>query len=116
MTVGRSGGGLPAGRRRQRPCIGGVSQSAFLEDARRDSGCSSEPPGKLLATEAIPPESAACPPNGAVRTAVGRRECPLHASFLATYAKRSEEHTSELQSLIRISYAVFCLNKTTTTK
>src|SRR3546814_6873537 len=27
------------------------------------------------------------------------------------YFQRSEEHTSELQSLIRISYAVFCLNK-----
>src|SRR3546814_7911698 len=27
---------------------------------------------------------------------------------------RSEEHTSELQSLMRISYAVFCLNKTQT--
>src|SRR3546814_1135183 len=27
---------------------------------------------------------------------------------------RSEEHTSELQSLIRISYAVFCLKKKTT--
>src|SRR3546814_9184832 len=27
---------------------------------------------------------------------------------------RSEEHTSELQSLMRISYAVFCLQKTTT--
>src|SRR3546814_5537824 len=27
---------------------------------------------------------------------------------------RSEEHTSELQSLMRISYAVFCLTKTTT--
>src|SRR3546814_5144204 len=26
-------------------------------------------------------------------------------------AKRSEEHTSELQSLMRISYAVFCLQK-----
>src|SRR3546814_6002106 len=26
-------------------------------------------------------------------------------------ARRSEEHTSELQSLMRISYAVFCLNK-----
>src|SRR3546814_9358095 len=26
-------------------------------------------------------------------------------------AYRSEEHTSELQSLMRISYAVFCLNK-----
>src|SRR3546814_10371675 len=28
---------------------------------------------------------------------------------------RSEEHTSELQSLMRRSYAVFCLNKTTET-
>src|SRR3546814_1223131 len=27
------------------------------------------------------------------------------------YAARSEEHTSELQSLMRISYAVFCLKK-----
>src|SRR3546814_9580646 len=27
------------------------------------------------------------------------------------YASRSEEHTSELQSLMRISYAVFCLKK-----
>src|SRR3546814_1537516 len=29
---------------------------------------------------------------------------------------RSEEHTSELQSLMRISYAVFCLKQQTTTK
>src|SRR3546814_7234473 len=29
---------------------------------------------------------------------------------------RSEEHTSELQSLMRISYAVFCLNTITTLK
>src|SRR3546814_10428884 len=29
----------------------------------------------------------------------------------ATRFMRSEEHTSELQSLMRISYAVFCLNK-----
>src|SRR3546814_10469605 len=28
-----------------------------------------------------------------------------------TDGRRSEEHTSELQSLMRISYAVFCLNK-----
>src|SRR3546814_9011119 len=34
--------------------------------------------------------------------------------LLLPFAKmqRSEEHTSELQSLMRISYAVFCLNKT----
>src|SRR3546814_9798798 len=30
-----------------------------------------------------------------------------------TLAQRSEEHTSELQSLMRISYAVFCLKKKT---
>src|SRR3546814_5810678 len=29
----------------------------------------------------------------------------------ALFAQRSEEHTSELQSLMRISYAVFCLKK-----
>src|SRR3546814_5741598 len=31
-------------------------------------------------------------------------------------AERSEEHTSELQSLMRISYAVFCLTKHNTSK
>src|SRR3546814_3566136 len=31
-----------------------------------------------------------------------------------TPARRSEEHTSELQSLMRISYAVFCLKQQTT--
>src|SRR3546814_5875761 len=37
--------------------------------------------------------------------------------FAIVHADRSEEHTSELQSLMRISYAVFCLkkNKKTTT-
>src|SRR3546814_3421788 len=33
---------------------------------------------------------------------------------LDTDRRRSEEHTSELQSLMRISYAVFCLKKKTT--
>src|SRR3546814_3381341 len=37
------------------------------------------------------------------------RDAPLHPW-------RSEEHTSELQSLMRISYAVFCLNKKKNTK
>src|SRR3546814_8356863 len=31
-----------------------------------------------------------------------------------THCSRSEEHTSELQSLMRISYAVFCLKKNNT--
>src|SRR3546814_7635427 len=34
-----------------------------------------------------------------------------YADVLLMKAERSEEHTSELQSLMRISYAVFCLKK-----
>src|SRR3546814_5824786 len=36
-------------------------------------------------------------------------------STLGNANRRSEEHTSELQSLMRISYAVFCLKKKTKT-
>src|SRR3546814_7643630 len=51
------------------------------------------------------PETSSCtrpgPPLGRGRTA---------------QQERSEEHTSELQSLMRISYAVFCLKKKKTTE
>src|SRR3546814_7892903 len=39
------------------------------------------------------------------------RFAPLVAFYANDVAARSEEHTSELQSLMRISYAVFCLKK-----
>src|SRR3546814_9803064 len=39
----------------------------------------------------------------------------LFAEGAMDLAARSEEHTSELQSLMRISYAVFCLKKKTKT-
>src|SRR3546814_2214556 len=44
------------------------------------------------------------------------KRCAATSGLLATFSmaearSRSEEHTSELQSLMRISYAVFCLNK-----
>src|SRR3546814_3432473 len=50
-------------------------------------------------------------------TARGARRVPVvlmgDAAHTAHFSVgRSEEHTSELQSLMRISYAVFCLNKT----
>src|SRR3546814_5668784 len=41
---------------------------------------------------------------------------PGNGSGPRSRADRSEEHTSELQSLMRISYAVFCLKKNTKTK
>src|SRR3546814_8982216 len=40
---------------------------------------------------------------------------PLGRVFDPGPRERSEEHTSELQSLMRISYAVFCLKKKKTT-
>src|SRR3546814_4370241 len=46
----------------------------------------------------------------AAHIAIGRcvgKPAPVRYAF----ALRSEEHTSELQSLMRISYAVFCLKK-----
>src|SRR3546814_7269761 len=48
----------------------------------------------------------------------GKRGRPLPADpfvfpCIGSAGRRSEEHTSELQSLMRISYAVFCLTKKT---
>src|SRR3546814_9421346 len=42
----------------------------------------------------------------------GQWRKPSVADLPDVSSLRSEEHTSELQSLMRISYAVFCLNKT----
>src|SRR3546814_9236259 len=56
--------------------------------------------------------SSASPPTG--RTS--RARAPARAATIDGSAScRSEEHTSELQSLMRISYAVFCLKKKTIT-
>src|SRR3546814_7341797 len=41
------------------------------------------------------------------------RICRSERRARSTKSSRSEEHTSELQSLMRISYAVFCLKKKT---
>src|SRR3546814_4373834 len=57
--------------------------------------------------------SSSLPRNNACRYQMSRAEAremttPVH---LCQFRVRSEEHTSELQSLMRISYAVFCLKK-----
>src|SRR3546814_8777081 len=44
------------------------------------------------------------------RARIGAQPVPVHGAAGRAGA-RSEEHTSELQSLMRISYAVFCLKK-----
>src|SRR3546814_6307710 len=86
-----------------------------------------------------PPSRSACASATSIRTSAsarrGRRTRPDRADTLAARGEsmqhaevqggtacsqryssrggRSEEHTSELQSLMRISYAVFCLKKKT---
>src|SRR3546814_3370212 len=51
------------------------------------------------------------PARGAASVASGRGVERLRSVTAACNDDRSEEHTSELQSLMRISYAVFCLKK-----
>src|SRR3546814_7814983 len=79
-------------------------------------------PDTTLFRSASAPNSGSRPdncPNGDCRSAECRkgRACSKELSYVAIWPDgrdRSEEHTSELQSLMRISYAVFCLkNKTT---
>src|SRR3546814_2267381 len=45
-------------------------------------------------------------------TGIVSRGDSIMAKWCLAHHKRSEEHTSEFQSLMRISYAVFCLKKT----
>src|SRR3546814_6993790 len=74
--------------------------SAFLSEPQRPSWCalassaSMKPSLSVSISSNIPALSACAASNSARET-------------------RSEEHTSELQSLMRISYAVFCLKKKT---
>src|SRR3546814_4503183 len=49
--------------------------------------------------------------SGPPRIAAPGPRIAAEHSTLAQRTTRSEEHTSELQSLMRISYAVFCLKK-----
>src|SRR3546814_2823673 len=57
----------------------------------------------------------ACPAGQGQWPVTAPRSRRLHSAERGILAGRSEEHTSELQSLMRISYAVFCLKKKTQT-
>src|SRR3546814_8184258 len=99
----------------------GIPAQAGTQSPRRCAGL----PGLLLAQEHIPRitddrlhSHDRCGRSRAFRGARGRLVEPERrvgdapsAQPGAAWLYRSEEHTSELQSLMRISYAVFCLKK-----
>src|SRR3546814_1303510 len=60
--------------------------------------------------------SASPPSETATATSTASRPMFFSIFSCAMPMSRSEEHTSELQSLMRISYAVFCLKKKTKQK
>src|SRR3546814_7590390 len=63
-----------------------------------------------IVDSAVIPSRAARTSRGALARSVLRTSIAF-STVSRSSASRSEEHTSELQSLMRISYAVFCLKK-----
>src|SRR3546814_2117786 len=61
--------------------------------------------------DGMKPMKAAVVGIGEISSAVVSMTLTLAAVYAPVAFARSEEHTSELQSLMRISYAVFCLKK-----
>src|SRR3546814_6831287 len=85
-------------------CRQGQKLDSFAEHPR----LASTPDNPLLAKLALPScDSLFTGPALAPLRELSSVDSILKGSF------RSEEHTSELQSLMRISYAVFCLKKKT---
>src|SRR3546814_6287660 len=77
------------------------SSVPILDDYREKLMRGSTPPTS-------PEAAVAC---GQIRQILEDAIARLPAPFRTVFVLRSEEHTSELQSLMRISYAVFCLKK-----
>src|SRR3546814_9488713 len=95
--AGGGGSSNEAGFGNQRQVVGGVQSHSVIHHPRV---------GDLPLRREIDPVQAQLRPAHRI----GRH---AHAGREARGEKRSEEHTSELQSLMRISYAVFCLKKKT---
>src|SRR3546814_7090602 len=98
------------------PAINGLNHPARLLVLRFSMAC-----GAITGASAWTISSSSGPPASAARKrAVGHAACRADATASRIERSgalspkkeiRSEEHTSELQSLMRISYAVFCLKK-----
>src|SRR3546814_3755144 len=99
--------------RGERPVIRigvGLSIGLARDDGHAGSGDRNERVDRLIGRLPRAPQIA---DQNMVREGDGGTDCLPSAYNDTVFAFRSEEHTSELQSLMRISYAVFCLKKKT---
>src|SRR3546814_3519075 len=78
-----------------------------LNDALAVSGFSSGHPARAKRHR----HPCRCPLRGLSSPTHRRTGAPVEQRAILARTRRSEEHTSALQSLMRISYAVFCLKK-----
>src|SRR3546814_1367612 len=85
------------------PLLSAITWVAY-SDRRRSSSVRGTQVGTSIG---LP--SASSRATNTITQCVHRRSSPPIGSRACTSTARSEEHTSELQSLMRISYAVFCL-------
>src|SRR3546814_4894934 len=111
--------------------LGRVLFQFLLDGQHRFAGCQA---GAVANAKDVRVDSESLCPKGAVHDDIGRlssyarqrlQQFPIRRNFAFILVDeylaqrddvlrlRSEEHTSELQSLMRISYAVFCLQKKT---
>src|SRR3546814_8580875 len=89
----------------------GVSLPALaLSGCASGGGAPNLPPASFVSTQEGPGEEYVIGPLDDLTIFVWRNP-DLGAKVQVRPDGRSEEHTSELQSLMRISYAVFCLKK-----
>src|SRR3546814_5324431 len=85
-----------------------------LAATARDAG---RPVPRLLAVSKTQPATAVAEMAAALRSAAAHELNVTGVAHASAFGEnRSEEHTSELQSLMRISYAVFCLKKKKTNR
>src|SRR3546814_6384170 len=81
---------------------GGVADEVAVDSGSRAAALGDGPHDEALAAAHV---------TGHEHAGNARLEVSVAGDVGASVELRSEEHTSELQSLMRISYAVFCLKK-----
>src|SRR3546814_9556635 len=84
-----------------------------IAHAPENSGCAfaTAPTDCDFIPMSMPDPPAVMPDEDFIHLRERYHQLPVDLDVRVAWADRSEEHTSELQSLMRISYAVFCLKK-----